>query len=106
MTVVNKSLVRFLLVLLRKDAEDLQAELEWGSSRPESRWKLIASSRSDPRLGDVVDGNTVWEECLTSCENKFYLKYMDKFPDSCYSLNQDPDHTPMYARGKAQGYGT
>ena len=92
------------LPIARKDAGDLQEELTWAASRPESRWKTgvdSSSQREPPQLGDIMDdGSSVWEAYLTTSEQKFYQTYMAKFPNSCYSLNQDPDVTPMYARGQ------
>ena len=93
---------------LRTDAEELQEELRWASTRPESRWKTGNDSKDnglEAMLTTVIedgDDETIWEHCLTASEHKFYMKYLEQYPDSCYSLNQDPDHTPMYARGKAR----
>ena len=89
----------------RKDADDLTDELRWGSARPESRWKTASDARPEPQLDTTIDDSnaTVWEECLTTSEHRFYMKYLNAYPSSCYSLNQDPDHTPMYARGKVHG---
>lgn len=95
---------------LRHDKQDLQSELHWGAGRPESRWCISCGSQGAlPSLdGDSGgdDDESVWERCLTTGEHKFYLRYLEKFPDSCYSLNQDPDQVPMYARGKALCYET
>lgn len=79
---------------------DLLSELQWAATRPESQWKVNHTDL--PTLEtEETDESSVWEQCLTGSESRFYQTYLDRYPDSCYSLNQDPDHTPMWSRGQA-----
>lgn len=83
------------------DADTQQAELDWACARPESRWSDVAGADVKPMANTLVDGQSVWEACLTNTEHKFFLEYLSQFPGSVYSLNQNPSVKPMYAHGKA-----
>ena len=86
---------------LRDDDDAHQAELDWASNRPGSLWSTHAGDNAKPIAGTMVGELTPHEACLTDCETRFFDGYKEKFPDSVYSLNQDPTVKPMYAHGKA-----
>lgn len=96
--------------LPRTDQSALQAELDWAHKRPESLWKQWQhdGDTNTPLLDHMVATDvgelTPFEACLTKTEREFFNTYMELFPDSVYSLNQDPKFKPMYAHGKARTF--
>lgn len=78
--------------MTRTDAEQLDEELRWASSRPSSMWDdAVPPSHKDP---------SAFAATLTENEAKFLAKYLKESPMGMYSLNQDPDVTNMKSNGQ------
>lgn len=93
---------------LREDTEELEAELVWASQRPESMWATHNATATDPLKTPLVTDSDVFEKCLTPWEHGAYKGYQQQFGPSIYSLNQNPDERPTFAKNKAPfgiGYG-
>ena len=80
---------------LRDNAHALQKELEWACARTGSMWNLD-DTNTFPNLED----EDAFEACLTKWELECYTDYVKQFPDSVYSLTQNPNTRPTYAKGK------
>lgn len=86
------------LPLLRTDSSELQEELEWASNRPESRWSTQKVITGDSELLLSPEVPEVFEHCLTTWEYGAYVKYQGEYGPSIYSLNQNPDERPTFAK--------
>ena len=73
--------------------------MDWASKRPESLWGGN-SGNQPPSVQEDVNGQSAFEAVLTQHETDFYAGYQKMFPNSVYSLNQDPAVKPMKPLGK------
>ena len=79
---------------LRKNSDVLNAELEWASKMPSSKW-------GKGRAPAVEQGDE-FEECLTCWETSALEEYTRINNGGCFSLNQDPRVLPTMTTGKAR----
>lgn len=87
-------------VWLRTDDNQLKEELLWGASRPGSLWKKRKDNGEvDDDIPDMGETNC-FMECLTEWESNALEKYIEKKPNSVYSMNQDPTTRPTFATGQ------
>ena len=69
---------------------ELQAELLWASSRPQSCWKEDATDNNE--RPSPLDQQSFFN-VLTVSEREFLAKYIPSAPQQVYQLNQNPDVT-------------
>ena len=88
---------------------NLNYELRWAASRPESRWYTLEKNKKKNTTGTnsvcelpmpQFDDPTAFEDCLTTWEHDAYLQYLKKHPSSVYSMNQNPNSRATYAKGE------
>lgn len=83
-------------VFLVAAVTELQSELEWASSRKESRQPC--SKIGDKWMRMTPEGS--YFQCLTPNERKGLGKYMDLFPRQVFQLNQNPDITATHSNNE------